>query len=547
MRPVLQTEATECGLASMVMVAQYHGHKIDLNVMRQRFGLSLKGAGLRDLMNMADELGFSTRALRLEPEHLKDILLPAILHWDLNHFVVLKEVKRRKFIVLDPARGRIECIFSEFSNHFTGVALEVVPAANFAPIEARLKTRLNSLWGRLAGLKRSFIQILILSMVMQLFVLASPFYLQLVIDEAVTRFDEDFLLLLALGFGFQWSLGLGRAVIWMEGQPKVIILGTKKDDHVTRVSDQLIRLGLKPVVIDYLEKTRVQFLVDEVGVHELRVDSEVCCPPFLIWDRRKVWTPGLTIEGNQRSSHYETQEWNALYGLLVGTFSDWVVNTPYSRRCLLKPYQQIVAAKVGFHVPPTAVTNDKEDSLKFAADQARVVIKSLSAGKVIPNPHENSIPYNVMTMQVSEEALNAATEEEIGRCPHFFQRKISKSYELRIVAVGDSLFAFRINSQTRALTRLDWRNGIQTLQFVPVEIEETISFKIRRFMDCLNLFAGSFDLIIDLQDRCWFLECNQDGQWSWLDSEVNGRIAFSFANALAKHLSNLSQDRLRTK
>ena len=80
MRPVLQTEATECGLASMVMVAQFHGHKIDLNAMRQRFGLSLKGAGLRDLINMADELKYGTRALRLEPEHLKDISLPAILH-----------------------------------------------------------------------------------------------------------------------------------------------------------------------------------------------------------------------------------------------------------------------------------------------------------------------------------------------------------------------------------------------------------------------------------------------------------------------------------
>ena len=331
----------------------------------------------------------------------------------------------------------------------------------------------------------------------------------------------------------------------MKDRPKIIILGTKKDTHVARVSDHLDGLGLKPVVIDYLDKTRVQFLVEEDGGHELQVDSEVCCPPFLIWDRRKVWTPGLTIEGDKRSSHYETQEWNALYGLLVGTFSDWVVNTPDSRLCLLKPYQQIVAARVGFRVPPTAVTNDKEESLNFAADQARVVLKSLSAGKVIPKAHENPIPYNVMTMQVSKESLNAATEEEVGRCPHFFQRNISKAYELRIVAVGESLFAFRIDSQRSALTRLDWRNGIQTLQFVPVEIEETISSKIRRFMNSLNLFTGSFDLIIDRQDRCWFLECNQDGQWSWLDSQVDGRIAVSFARALANRLSSLRQDCLR--
>ena len=240
MRPLLQTEATERGLASMAMVAQFHGHKVDLNGMRQRFGLSLRGARLRDLMKMADELGFGTRALRLEPEHLKDLLLPAILHWDLNHFVVLKEVKRQKFIVLDPARGRVEFSSSEFSHHFTGVALEVVPTTSFKPIEAQLKTKLTSLWTRLAGLKRSFAQILILSVVIQLFVLASPFYLQLVIDEAVTRFDKDFLLLLALGFGFLYVINaitnaLRSWVILLLGQSMTFQMAGNVLRHLMRL------------------------------------------------------------------------------------------------------------------------------------------------------------------------------------------------------------------------------------------------------------------------------------------------------------------------
>lgn len=277
MRPVLQTEAAECGLASMAMVAQFHGHKVDLNGMRQRFGVSLKGAGLRDLMNMADELGFGTRALRLEPERLKDILLPAILHWDLNHFVVLKEFKRRKFIVLDPARGRVECSSSEFSNHFTGVALEVAPTANFAPIEARLKMKLNSIWTRLVGLKRSFIQILVLSVVVQLFVLASPFYLQLVIDEAVTRFDEDFLLLLALGFGFLYvinaiSNALRSWVILLLGQSMTFQMAGNVLRHLVRlpaeffakrhVGDIISRMGSIQPIQTALTQSVVAALID---------------------------------------------------------------------------------------------------------------------------------------------------------------------------------------------------------------------------------------------------------------------------------------------
>ena len=85
-----QSETTECGLAALAMVAQHHGHRIDLNLMRQRFRSSLKGSRLRDLMGIAEQLMLSSKALRLEPDRLKDISLPAILHWDIDHFVVLK-------------------------------------------------------------------------------------------------------------------------------------------------------------------------------------------------------------------------------------------------------------------------------------------------------------------------------------------------------------------------------------------------------------------------------------------------------------------------
>lgn len=259
MKPIIQAEATECGLASMAMVAQHHGHKVDLGGMRQRFGLSLKGAGLRDLMNMADELGFGSRAVRLEPELLKDLAHPAILHWDLNHFVVLKEIKgKQKFVIFDPARGRVEYSLAEISKHFTGVALEVTPATDFKPVEARVKTKLTSLWTRISGLKRSFAQILIFSVVIQLFVLISPFYLQLTIDEAVTRFDEDFLLLLALGFGFFYVINalteaLRSWVILLLGQSMTLQIAGNVLRHLVRLS------------VDFFEKRHVGDIVSRIG------------------------------------------------------------------------------------------------------------------------------------------------------------------------------------------------------------------------------------------------------------------------------------------
>lgn len=200
--PVIHgVEAAECGLACMTMIARWHGHDVDLNGLRQRFSLSISGASLRNLMQLADRLGFATRALRLEPEALRKIETPAILHWDLNHFVVLAKAGAKGIVIHDPGAGRRELSWAEASRHFTGVVLEVKRADNFEPVEARQKTKLTSLWSKMTGFWPSFFQILALSVALQFAVFAAPFFTQLVIDEALARGDTDLLLVLAVGFG----------------------------------------------------------------------------------------------------------------------------------------------------------------------------------------------------------------------------------------------------------------------------------------------------------------------------------------------------------
>ncbi len=102
---ILQTEATECGLACLAMVAGQYGHRIDLPSMRRRFSISLKGATLKSLISIAQALHLQTRPLKLGLEHLGDLKLPCVLHWDMNHFVVLKAVRRSSVVILDPAVG----------------------------------------------------------------------------------------------------------------------------------------------------------------------------------------------------------------------------------------------------------------------------------------------------------------------------------------------------------------------------------------------------------------------------------------------------------
>jgi ATP-binding cassette, subfamily B, bacterial CvaB/MchF/RaxB len=198
---VFASEAAECGLACIAMIARYHGHDVDLNGLRQRFALSLSGISLRNLMALADQLDFSSRPLRVELAALPRVQTPAILHWDLNHFVVLRSISAKTAVIHDPAIGVRKLPISELSKHFTGVVLELSPAASFRPIEAKAPVHLSSLWSRMSGLWNALAQVIALSAVLQIAAFAAPFQIQLVIDEAVFHSDPDLLLVIALAFG----------------------------------------------------------------------------------------------------------------------------------------------------------------------------------------------------------------------------------------------------------------------------------------------------------------------------------------------------------
>jgi ATP-binding cassette, subfamily B, bacterial CvaB/MchF/RaxB len=198
---VLASEAAECGLACIAMVARSHGHDVDLNGLRQRFSLSMSGISLRGLMGLADQLGFSTRPLRVELSALSKVQTPAILHWDLNHFVVLDSINAKRAVIHDPAIGVRKLPLSEISRHFTGVALELTPAAKFRPIHARAPIHLSSLWSQMTGMSSALAQVIGLSAALQIAAFAAPFQIQLVVDEAVYHADQDLLVVLALAFG----------------------------------------------------------------------------------------------------------------------------------------------------------------------------------------------------------------------------------------------------------------------------------------------------------------------------------------------------------
>jgi ATP-binding cassette subfamily B protein RaxB len=197
---ILQTEAAECGLACLAMIAVHHGSHVDLRSLRRRFPVSLKGVALKSLIAMAGSLGLQARPLKLDLDALSGLRLPCVLHWGMNHFVVLTSVSRRGAVILDPAHGERRMPLSGVAEYFTGVALELTPGSDFRQEQPAPSFSLLSLMGPIIGLRRGLAQLLLLGIALQVCALVAPFYMQWVVDEALVSADRELVTVLALGF-----------------------------------------------------------------------------------------------------------------------------------------------------------------------------------------------------------------------------------------------------------------------------------------------------------------------------------------------------------
>lgn len=255
---LMQTEAAECGLACLAMISSYWGHQIDIPSMRRRFSVSMKGVNLKGLMAMASGLSLQTRPLKLDLQHLPELKLPCILHWDLNHFVVLKSVTAKHAVMHDPAVGERRMAMGEFIKHFTGVALELTPTAQFEVREERQNFSLFALMGRVVGLRRSLFQLLALGLALQVCALVAPFYMQWIVDEALLAADRD--LITVLGCGFLLLVLLQTAIGAVRSWVTTVMSTSLNLQWLGNVFSHLLKLPLT-----YFEKRHTGDIVSRFG------------------------------------------------------------------------------------------------------------------------------------------------------------------------------------------------------------------------------------------------------------------------------------------
>lgn len=322
----LQTEAAECGLVSLAMVASYFGYQVGQTELKRRFGLSLKGASLRELVRIADQIGLASRPVRLDMHELGLLKTPCILHWDLNHFVVLASVGRNEAVIHDPAVGRLRMPLAEISRHFTGVALELTPTGGFESAAPPPRVKIRALLGRLHGVKRSLAQLLALALTLEVFALLAPLFMVWVIDHAIVTADSDLLLTLALGFGL--LLLAQTAISAMRGWVILVLGASLKVQARTNLFSHLINLPPSFFETRYVADVMSRFGSQETILQEITtelvvgvLDGVMCAVTLVLM---LVFAPTLTMVVVAGAAIYVALRW-ALYGPLRQASSEAII------------------------------------------------------------------------------------------------------------------------------------------------------------------------------------------------------------------------------
>ena len=183
------------------MIAGYYGHRTTLRELRSKFRLSMRGTTLATLRDCAEKMGLSCRAVRAELKELAQLRAPAILHWELDHFVVLMSVNRHGLKLVDPALGARRLTLEEASPRFTGVALEVAPTPAFEKKKAAGSVKLSSFLSAFKGLGRPLVAVFTMTLVLQVFALIMPLNMQFTVDRGIRQGDMNIVVALAVGFG----------------------------------------------------------------------------------------------------------------------------------------------------------------------------------------------------------------------------------------------------------------------------------------------------------------------------------------------------------
>lgn len=256
---ITQSTPEESAIACLAMLSNFYGKSINITSMRRNFSLSSTGENsIDELAEVSDKLDFSTRSLSITADSLIHLQLPCILVLEKEHYVVIKSFKNSKVVIHDPAEGVVEISIEEISSKLTGVAIELTPTPKFKTETEKPKAKLSSFLSNAIGLKGTLGKIILLSILLQIFVVATPYYVQTVMDDVLVSYDLDLLKILSIGFALLLLLQV------MTSSIRSLVITIMGNQLSVQMSANLVR-HLYNLPIDYFEKRHIGDVVSRVG------------------------------------------------------------------------------------------------------------------------------------------------------------------------------------------------------------------------------------------------------------------------------------------
>jgi len=433
-----QTEAAECGLACLAMILTFHKKRTDVSALRRLWPTSMKGLTFAQLLEIADDMGLAGRPLRLELDDLGSLQMPCVLHWGLDHFVVLAQVTSRYAEIFDPAIGRRRLPLGEVSKRFSGVALELRPASNFDRQPTCSKLELGRFFAHTRGLGRALLQLLCLSAALQVFVLATPFYSQIVIDDIVVSGDMDLLLLCAVAFS-----GMAIFIAVTSGFRSWVIIvmsSTLNFSWSSSLFQHLLRLPC-----DYFEKRHIGDIQSRFGslnairdlvtrqVVEAAIDGVMALTTAIVMT---LYSPKLASIVVLSVLLYLLVQWS-LFGPLRAASLELLVRTATRETFFLETIRGVLAIKNfgNESFRKTGYENRMADSIAAAADAGRIRVWAEVANSLVFGLQ------NVLLIWFAAQAIVAGTFT-VGMMVAFIAYKIH--FVGRSAGLVDKFFQFRL-------------------------------------------------------------------------------------------------------
>lgn len=196
---IMQMEALECGAACLAMVLASYGKWVPLEQVRADCGVSRDGSSAKNVVRAARSYGLQAQGYRYETQALKkNAVLPCILHWNFNHFVVLRGFTKRKALLNDPARGAVSVPMEEFDRSFTGICMQFSPAEGFVP-DGKRHSVLAFARSRLKGTLLPFLFVVLTGLITSLIGIINPVFSRVFIDRILTAENPEWLSPMLIG------------------------------------------------------------------------------------------------------------------------------------------------------------------------------------------------------------------------------------------------------------------------------------------------------------------------------------------------------------